>query len=71
MGHKKVCFTCRKAFSVNLIEDRPIKQVDNGFYYDHVSDNGLYVKYPLTIEEARLFVMKYKSQAYFYTEKEK
>jgi hypothetical protein len=24
MGHKKVCFTCRKAFSIYKIEDRPV-----------------------------------------------
>ena len=38
---------------------------DNGFRFDHVNDNGLYVPYPTTLEEAETFVIKYKRQAYF------
>jgi DNA-directed RNA polymerase subunit RPC12/RpoP len=98
MGYKKVCVECRKAYSIRLIEDRPlnltcpecglkvvivnhkfrppkredIKQwdlvkflVEHGFHFGHVSDNYQYVPYPTTMEEAKIFVVKYKSQAYF------
>jgi predicted RNA-binding Zn-ribbon protein involved in translation (DUF1610 family) len=98
MGHKKVCFQCRKAYSIKIYDDsltdykcpqcglkaiilnhkfRPPKRedkkswdvakylVDHAFRFDHVSDNGLYVQYPTTMEEAETFVIKYKRQAYF------
>lgn len=38
--------------------------VDHGFLFDHISDNGLYVQYPATMEEAEMFIIKYKRQAY-------
>lgn len=97
MGHKKVCFTCRKAFSIAFIEVRPInlscpqcgnettilyytfrppkiddlKQwelvkfyVDNGFIFQHVYDtNGYAVAYPRTMDEARVFVERYRRKA--------
>ncbi|HLP54389.1 MAG TPA: hypothetical protein VK151_05135 [Fluviicola sp.] len=98
MGHKKVCFDCRKSFSVtnnleagfsNICPEcgnpatfinhkfRPPKKSDkkawevaeflrdNGFYFQHAYEHlgaGLYlqVPYPLSIEEAKLFVLKHK-----------
>ncbi len=100
MGHKKVCFECRKSFSItNDFEAvfsltcpdcgnpatflnhkfRPPKKhdkkawelaaflKDHGFYFQHVYEHvgpGTYlqVPYPLSIEEARDFVLKYKNQ---------
>ena len=101
MGYKKVCFDCRKAFSVfgedtsniNLVcpecgrqatlfnhKFRPPKKnnvkqwelvkflKDNGFVYQHVykkiGDDVLQqIAYPETMEDAKLFVEKYKSLA--------
>ena len=98
MGHKKVCFECRKAYSINGLmfseikytcpdcglkavvlnhKFRPpkredIKQwdlakflVDRGFHFDHVNYNGTYVRYPTTMEDAKIFVVKYQRLAYF------
>jgi len=98
MGHKKVCFDCRKAYSINGLafeniqhtcpecglkaviinhKFRPPKRediklwdlakfmVDHGFYFGHVVENGVYVNYPVTMEDAKIFVVKYKRQAYF------
>ncbi len=93
MGHKKVCFECRKAYSINGLmyseiehncpecgikaivlnhKFRPpkredIKQwmlvkflVDHGFRYDHVNSNGAYVRYPVTMDEAKTFVIDHR-----------
>ena len=103
MGSKKVCFDCRKAFSVynNDAEKinltcpecgkqttifshlfRPPKQddlkrwkvveflKDHGFLYQHVyeveAESLLHsqVQYPETMNEAQVFVARYKNQAY-------
>ena len=42
--------------------------VENGFYYQHISeseniDKNEYVKYPDNLQEAKEFVIKYKNQA--------
>jgi len=37
----------------------------HGFPYQHIFENYQYVQYPTTMEEAKEFVVKFKSQAYF------
>lgn len=37
--------------------------IENGFLYQHVYENHQYVKYPSSMDEAKEFVTKFKSQA--------
>lgn len=39
--------------------------ITSGFPYQHILENYQYVQYPTTMEEAKEFVLKFKSQAYF------
>ena len=108
MGSKKVCFKCRKTFSIRLDikstfsstcpecngqttifnhkfkpptknDIRKWKVVeflkDHGFIFQHVYkdmnkingsvSNQNYVEYPIKLDEAKDFVIKYKAQAYY------
>ena len=76
---KEINLTCPECKSKMVLVShrfRPPKQTDtkqwdlakylitNGFPYQHIHENYQYVQYPTTMEEAREFVLKFKSQAY-------
>ncbi|WP_307527223.1 hypothetical protein [Pedobacter sp. W3I1] len=42
--------------------------ITHGFPYQHIHENYQYVQYPTTMEEAREFVLKFKTQAYIIKE---
>jgi ABC-type uncharacterized transport system substrate-binding protein len=43
--------------------------LENGFYFQHIYENGKTVKYPENINDAKIFVEKFKSQKIVIDEK--
>jgi hypothetical protein len=71
---QRICPQCRKEMiNVNYKFKPPKKNeikkwetieylLENGFYFQHIYENGKTVKYPENINEAKIFVKKYESQ---------
>ncbi|MFD2288573.1 hypothetical protein GJU39_22770 [Pedobacter petrophilus] len=38
--------------------------IENGFFYQHIYENHQYVNYPSNMDEAKIFVAKFRSQAF-------
>jgi ABC-type uncharacterized transport system substrate-binding protein len=71
---QRICPQCKKEMvSINYKFKPPKKGeikkretikylLENGFYFQHIYDNGKTIKYPENIDDAKIFVEKYKSQ---------
>jgi hypothetical protein len=71
---QRICPQCKKEMINVNYKFRPPKKneikkwetikylLENGFYFQHIYENGKTVKYPENYKDAKSFVEKYKSQ---------
>jgi ABC-type uncharacterized transport system substrate-binding protein len=71
---QRICPQCKKEMVNIIYKFKPPKKIElkkwetikylleNGFYFQHIYENGKAVKYPENINEAKIFIEKYESQ---------